>query len=108
MPSSVPVRVDDHPEPIVEIRRLYEIYQLTDLLPAHFVYLREYEAAGNRRGANVEKRRIRQLLLAAMTGLRRSELAALTWADLDLDAGTVRVRATTAKNRREAARSGRR
>jgi integrase len=41
-------------------------------------------------------------LLAATSGLRRSELAALTWADIDLDAATLRVRATTAKNRREA------
>lgn len=41
-------------------------------------------------------------LLAATTGLRRSELAAVTWADADLEAATLRVRATTAKNRREA------
>jgi len=42
--------------------------------------------------------------VAAATGLRRSELAALRAADLDLDASrpTVRVRAATAKNRREA------
>ncbi len=42
--------------------------------------------------------------VAAATGLRRSELAALRAADLDLDGSkpTVRVRAATAKNRREA------
>jgi integrase len=40
--------------------------------------------------------------LAATTGLRRSELAALTWADVDLDEAIVRVRPTTAKNRKEA------
>ena len=38
--------------------------------------------------------------MAATTGLRRSELRALTWADVDLDAATVRVRASIAKNRR--------
>ena len=32
--------------------------------------------------------------LAAMTGLRRGELAGLRWADLDLEAGTLRVSAT--------------
>ncbi len=40
--------------------------------------------------------------VAATTGLRRGELAALTWADIDLDAATLRVRASTSKNRRDA------
>jgi len=42
--------------------------------------------------------------LAATTGLRRGELAALTWADIDLDAAepVVRVRASTTKDGREA------
>jgi integrase len=40
--------------------------------------------------------------VAATTGLRRSELAQLAWADVDLENATVRVRPTTAKNRREA------
>lgn len=38
--------------------------------------------------------------VAATTGLRRGELRALTWADLDLGAATVRVRASTSKNRK--------
>jgi len=42
-------------------------------------------------------------LLAARTGLRRGELKALTWGDLDLtEEPTIRVRASTSKNRREA------
>jgi integrase len=41
-------------------------------------------------------------LVAATSGLRRGELAALAWGDVDLDAATVRVRPTMAKNRREA------
>ena len=40
--------------------------------------------------------------VAVTTGLRRSELAALRWRDVDLPAATVRVRSATAKNRREA------
>lgn len=40
------------------------------------------------------------LLLA--TGLRRAEAAALQWADVDLDAGTLRVRRTTTSVRGEA------
>ncbi len=41
-------------------------------------------------------------LLAATSGLRRSELGALRWRDVDLVAATVTVRAAGAKNRREA------
>lgn len=41
-------------------------------------------------------------LVAAKTGLRRSELRKLTWADIDLASGAVTVRAKKAKNRREA------
>lgn len=41
-------------------------------------------------------------LVAMRTGLRRGELAGLTWGDLDLEGEpTFRVRATIAKNRRE-------
>lgn len=40
-------------------------------------------------------------VLAANTGLRRSELASIAEADVDLDAGTVRVRAASAKDRQD-------
>ncbi len=40
--------------------------------------------------------------LAALAGLRRGETRGATWADIDLDAGTVTVRASVAKNGREA------
>jgi integrase len=39
-------------------------------------------------------------LMAATTGLRRSELASLTWGDLDLEARTVSIRAEKSKNRK--------
>jgi integrase len=38
------------------------------------------------------------LVLIAATGLRRGEALALRWDDLDLDAGTLRVRGTLARN----------
>jgi integrase len=40
--------------------------------------------------------------VAATTGLRRSELAALVWNDIDLSTRTLTVRAATAKNKRAA------
>jgi uncharacterized Ntn-hydrolase superfamily protein len=61
----VDLRVDDHPDPIVEIRRLYRIYQGTDLLDAHMNYLAEEEAAKDSAGAAVERARIRAILTAA-------------------------------------------
>ena len=41
-------------------------------------------------------------VVAGTTGLRRGELAALTWAQVDLTAGVVRVRASQTKNGQEA------
>jgi len=41
------------------------------------------------------------VLLLAETGLRRSELCALQWSDVDMSTRTLRVRAETAKTRRE-------
>jgi len=40
-------------------------------------------------------------LTAAMTGLRRSELRQITWADVDLDAGVLRITAAIGKSKRE-------
>lgn len=40
-------------------------------------------------------------LLAARAGLRRGELKGITWADVDLSAGTLRVRATIGKAKRD-------
>jgi integrase len=41
------------------------------------------------------------LMILTLTGLRRNELATLRWADVDLDARTLTVRAELAKNHRE-------
>jgi len=41
-------------------------------------------------------------LLAATSGLRRAELRALRWADVELEAGRFRARASTTKNRKKA------
>ncbi len=40
-------------------------------------------------------------LLAATSGLRRSELASLRWGNLDFDAGTATLKAAYAKNRKQ-------
>ncbi len=38
---------------------------------------------------------------AALTGIRRKELGSITWADVDLERETIRIRAANAKSRRE-------
>ena len=48
-------------------------------------------------GRGYTRRRV-VYLVAAWTGLRRSELARLQWRDIDLDEGTLRVRAENAKS----------
>lgn len=40
--------------------------------------------------------------LAIMSGLRRGELCQLKWGDLDVERGTIRLRASTTKNRQDA------
>jgi tetratricopeptide (TPR) repeat protein len=42
----VDLRVEDHPDPIAELLRLFRIHQAKDLLEAHSRYIQEYEAQG--------------------------------------------------------------
>ncbi len=43
----VDLRVEDHPDPINELIRLYRIYERTGLLEAHVRYIQIFEASGN-------------------------------------------------------------
>ena len=53
-------------------------------------------------GASWPHRRLRAaVLILSETGLRRGELCALTWGDVDMGTRTLRVRAETSKTRRE-------
>jgi integrase len=57
---------------------------------------RTYDATRSRMGGWLE----RAVRIALGTGLRRGELRTLAWADVDLDADTLRVRPEKAKSRR--------
>ncbi len=86
----VDLRVDDHPDPIVEIRRLYRITQGTDLFPAHMESLVEFRAAGDSARAEIEKARIHSILAATLEESRDAgTLNGVAWAcathDLFLD-----------------------
>ena len=71
----VDLRVDDHPEPIEEILRLYHILEGTDLALAHIRFAGEYRAAGDSSAADGEMERISQILESA---LARDETSAST------------------------------
>jgi uncharacterized Ntn-hydrolase superfamily protein len=99
----VDLRVDDHPDPIVEIRRLYRINQGTDLFPAHMEYLAEFEAAGDSARAAVEKARIHSILAAALADKRDAgTLNGIAWAcathDLFLDEAVTLARRAVAQD----------
>jgi uncharacterized Ntn-hydrolase superfamily protein len=71
----VDLRVDDHPEPIAEIVRLYRIFEGADLAPAHLRYAAEFRAAGDEAAARRELDRVVAILDRA---LARPETTAST------------------------------
>jgi uncharacterized Ntn-hydrolase superfamily protein len=62
----VDLRVEDHPDPIVEIRRLYGMHEGVRLFEAHMHYLSEAERAGDRKLAGIEKERINAMMTRAL------------------------------------------
>jgi uncharacterized Ntn-hydrolase superfamily protein len=56
------LRVEDHPEPIRELRRVYEIHEGGDLLRAHLRYADEYEARGDTARAANEREQVGRTL----------------------------------------------
>jgi uncharacterized Ntn-hydrolase superfamily protein len=77
----VSLHVEDHPDPIVELRRVFRMHQGSDLLDAHFNYLEEAQAAGDLRIAEVETARIGAIVGAALAEDRDAgTLNGLAWA----------------------------
>lgn len=62
----VDLRVEDHAEPIIEIRRLYDMHEGIRLFEAHLHYLSEAERAGDKRLAGIEKERINAMMTRAL------------------------------------------
>jgi uncharacterized Ntn-hydrolase superfamily protein len=54
----VDLRVEDHPEPIAELRRVFRIHQAGDLLRAHLRYAALYDSLGNGPAAARERERV--------------------------------------------------
>lgn len=77
----VDIRVDDHTEPIREIRRLYHMLEGTDMSLAHIRYASEYREAGNDAAAERELERIGLILENALEreGTSPGTLNGLAW-----------------------------
>jgi uncharacterized Ntn-hydrolase superfamily protein len=77
----VDLRVDDNPEPIQELRRLYEIYESQGLVQAHTRFAEWRSAQGDSAGARRERDRVGEVMLRALRdGVKDAEmLNSLAW-----------------------------
>lgn len=77
----VELRVEDHPEPIAELRRVFRIHQSSDLLRAHLRYAEYYDHEGDAAAADRERRRVGETLeqTLATDDASAGTLNALAW-----------------------------
>jgi uncharacterized Ntn-hydrolase superfamily protein len=57
------LRVEDHPDPINELIRVYRIHEMGRLIEAHAAYMTHYESVGDEKMARLEKDRIGAMLV---------------------------------------------
>jgi uncharacterized Ntn-hydrolase superfamily protein len=87
----IELRVEDHPDPINELERLFRMHQASDLLRAHMRYAEHYDTTGNAEAAARERERIGEGLTRALANedTDAGSLNALAWycatADLYLE-----------------------
>jgi uncharacterized Ntn-hydrolase superfamily protein len=77
----VDLRVEDHPDPIGELLRVYELHEAGDLVRAHLRYAEEYAARGDSASARREQERVGETLGRVLAGGSRdaSLLNGLAW-----------------------------
>jgi len=77
----IELRVEDHPEPITELRRVFRIHQASDLLRAHLRYAEYYDKAGDTEAANRERKRVGETLTQTLArdDASAGTLNALAW-----------------------------
>ena len=62
----VDLRVEDHKDPIRELRRVFQILEAQDLVEAHLRFAESYEKAGRPELARVERERVGEALRRAL------------------------------------------
>ncbi|MFH1143826.1 MAG: DUF1028 domain-containing protein [Candidatus Eisenbacteria bacterium] len=60
------IQVEDHATPILELRRLYEMYEAQGLVQAHTRFAALYAAHGDSAGARRERERVGQVMVRAL------------------------------------------
>ncbi len=75
------IRVEDHSEPIAELRRLYKLYEAQGLAQAHMRFAKWKESQGDSLGARRERQRVGEVLVRALRDEVRDAgmLNALAW-----------------------------
>ncbi len=87
----IELRVEDHPDPINELERVFRIHQSSDLLRAHLRYAEHFDTTGNGAAAERERERVGETLVRTLArdDAEASSLNALAWycatADMYLD-----------------------
>ena len=61
------LHVEDHPEPIIELERVFRIHQASDLLRAHARYAATFDATGDTEAADWEREQIGRTLKQVLT-----------------------------------------
>ena len=77
----IDLRVEDHPQPIKELERLFRIHQASDLLEAHLRYAKDYDGRGEVEAAKRERMHVGTALKYTLTqtGASASTLNSLAW-----------------------------
>lgn len=77
----IDLRVEDHPDPINELERVFRLHQTSDLLRAHLRYAEHYDTTGNAEAAKRERQRIGEILkkTLARDDADAGSLNALAW-----------------------------
>jgi uncharacterized Ntn-hydrolase superfamily protein len=78
----VDLRVEDHPTPIKELRRLWQIRQGFKGADVHLLYAKQYDSAGRKDLAAMERSRVRDILTNALARDEKDPgmLNGLAWA----------------------------
>jgi uncharacterized Ntn-hydrolase superfamily protein len=77
----VELRVEDHPDPINELERVFRLHQASDLLRAHLRYAEHFDTTGNTEAAERERKRIGETLVRTLArdDADAGSLNALAW-----------------------------
>jgi uncharacterized Ntn-hydrolase superfamily protein len=77
----IELRVEDHPDPINELERVFRIHQASDLLRAHLRYAEHFDSVGDTTAAARERERIGETLLRTLArdDADAGALNALAW-----------------------------